>query len=58
MDIFLQLMLTHVVLAFTLGLLYLHDVIPAHILSEKAACWFAGSALVYIPLVSLILVWS
>jgi hypothetical protein len=58
MEIYLQVMLTHVVLAVTLGLLYLHDVIPTRILSEKAACWFTGSVLAYIPLVSLILVWS
>ena len=58
MNIFIQIMLTHVVLAFILAFLLEHELIPNSDLNERVIQWLGYSALSYVPLVSLILIWS
>jgi hypothetical protein len=58
MEIYLQLMLTHVLIAFTLGFSLVHELIPSSDLNERVIQWLVVSALSYLPLVSLILIWS
>jgi len=58
MSIFIQIMLTHVLLAFTLGFLVMHEIMPESNLNVRVLQWLVYGALSYIPLVSLILIWS